>query len=105
MCHFCPVEIKNLGWGQGVMGGKREFFWFSCWFYFFASHIGSSTLVRRSNMAFAKQCLMKTWKSTIVFGIQHPDIFQSRTKQSKNQYDLHLELGKPCIPKDLSKDI
>lgn len=56
-------------------------------------------------MAFAKQCLMKTWKSTIVFGIQHPDIFQSRTKQSKNQYDLHLELGKPCIPKDLSKDI
>lgn len=35
MCHFCPVEIKNLGWGQGVMVGKRAFFWFCLCFYFF----------------------------------------------------------------------
>lgn len=66
------------------MGGQRGFFWFCCWFYFFALHVGSSTLVRRSNMAFAKLCLMKTRKSTIVSGIQHPGIFQSRNKTKIN---------------------
>lgn len=106
MCHFCPVEIKSLG-----LGVRRIFLVLMFLFFLlFALHIGSSTLGKKkkktTNMAFAKQCIMKTWTSSIAFGVQHPAIFQSRTKQTnKNQCDLRFELGKLCIPKDLSKDI
>lgn len=78
MCHFCPVEIKSLGLGSG------GFLWFCCCFWFFALHIGSSTLeTKKTNMAFAKQCIMKTWASSIALGVQQPAIFQAGTKQTK----------------------
>lgn len=40
--------------------GREDFCGFAVVFIFFALHVGSSTLVRKTHMAFAKQCIMKT---------------------------------------------
>lgn len=42
------------------MVGREDFPGFAIVFIFFALYIGSSTLVRKTNMAFAKQRIMKT---------------------------------------------
>lgn len=34
MCHFCPVEIKNLGLGAGNYGWEEDFSGFAVGFIF-----------------------------------------------------------------------
>lgn len=102
MCHFCPVEIKNLCWGQGVMVGKRAFCWFCLCFYFFAVHIGSSTLVGKTNMAFAKHN-ENMRKHNCIWG-PVSWYFPVQNNNNKKQLDLCFELGMLHIPKALSKD-
>lgn len=101
MCHFCPVEVKNMGLGAGW----EEWIFLVLLLVLFFCFTHWQQYTGKVKYGFCKTMPNENMKKHNWFRIQHPDIFQSRTKQNKNQYDLRFELGKPCIPKDLSKDI